>query len=71
MAVTSMGAMVAFIGAIHPDDLAVGGWRRLHFSGINGPFAALAAAVGAGWLAVQYQRDGETLAAEQVGMLQQ
>ncbi|MHB8199503.1 MAG: APC family permease [Acidithiobacillus sp.] len=43
---------VAFIGAIRPADLAAGGWQHLHFSGINGPFAALAAAVGAGWLAV-------------------
>ncbi len=43
---------VAFIGAVSPADLAHTGWAHLSFPGINGPFAALAAAVGAAWLSV-------------------
>ncbi len=42
----------AFIGAVDPADLARTGWLHLNFPGINGPFAALAAAVGAAWLSV-------------------
>lgn len=43
---------VAFIAAVRPEDLANGGWEHLHFPGINGPFAALAASIGISWLAV-------------------
>lgn len=50
VALIYLALQVAFIGAVHPSDLAQGGWSNLQFKGINGPFAALAAAVGATWL---------------------
>ncbi|AWB32732.1 APC family permease [Orrella marina] len=40
-----------FIAAIDPDMIAQGGWASLHFKGIAGPLAALAAAIGAAWWA--------------------
>jgi amino acid transporter len=52
VALIYLALQVAFIGAVHPSDLAQGGWSNLQFKGINGPFAALAAAVGATWLSV-------------------
>ena len=42
---------VGFIGAIDPDMLGKTGWNELHFKGIAGPLAALAATVGAAWWA--------------------
>ncbi len=41
---------VAFLGALHPAELE-NGWSQLSFPGAAGPFAGLATAVGAGWLA--------------------
>src|ERR687885_2030327 len=41
---------VAFLGALHPAELQHG-WAKLSFPGAAGPFAGLATAVGAGWLA--------------------
>src|SRR5919199_870276 len=41
---------VAFLGALHPAELQ-NGWAKLSFPGAAGPFAGLATAVGAGWLA--------------------
>jgi amino acid transporter len=41
---------VAFLGALHPAELK-NGWAELSFPGAAGPFAGLATAVGAGWLA--------------------
>jgi amino acid transporter len=41
---------VAFLGALHPTELKHG-WSELSFPGAAGPFAGLATAVGAGWLA--------------------
>jgi amino acid transporter len=41
---------VAFLGALHPTELK-NGWSNLSFPGAAGPFAGLATAVGAGWLA--------------------
>ncbi|MBU2810168.1 APC family permease [Acidithiobacillus thiooxidans] len=46
-----IAVQVAFLGAVNPADIAKDGWVHLHFQGVNGPFAALAAAVGIGWLA--------------------
>ncbi|WP_348550215.1 APC family permease [Acidithiobacillus sp.] len=48
---------VAFIGAVPTADLAHGGWEHLHFSGINGPFAALASTIGITWLALLLYAD--------------
>src|SRR5690606_23490865 len=42
---------VAFIGALTPHELSHG-WAKLSFEGLAGPFAGIATAVGAGWLAV-------------------
>src|SRR5205085_1100201 len=42
---------VAFIGALDPGNLA-GGWGKLAFHGLVGPFAGLATAVGLSWLAI-------------------
>lgn len=42
---------VAFLGALDPHELSHG-WSNLSFQGLAGPFAGLATAVGAGWLAV-------------------
>lgn len=41
----------AFLGALAPADLAEG-WGKLDFPGITGPYAALLAAAGLGWMAV-------------------
>jgi amino acid transporter len=45
-----IGLQVAFLGAVHPAELE-NGWAQLSFPGVAGPFAGLAIAVGAGWLA--------------------
>lgn len=44
-----LGLQVAFIGALNPDTLK-NGWHALSFAGDAGPFAGLAAALGAFWL---------------------
>jgi amino acid transporter len=49
-AVMYIGLQVAFLGALHPAELK-NGWGQLSFPGAAGPFAGLAIAVGAGWLA--------------------
>ncbi len=49
--VVYLAVQIAFLGAVNPADLARDGWQHLHFQGVNGPFAALAAALGIGWLA--------------------
>lgn len=41
---------VAFLGALDPHNLSKG-WSKISFEGLAGPFAGLATAVGAGWLA--------------------
>lgn len=41
---------VAFLGALDPKNLSQG-WTKLSFEGLAGPFAGLATAIGAGWLA--------------------
>ena len=46
-----VGLQVAFILALKPSDMA-GGWTNLHFTGMFGPLAAIALAVGAFWWAV-------------------
>ncbi len=50
-ALVYVGLQVAFILALKPSDMA-GGWTHLHFTGMFGPLAAIALAVGAGWWAV-------------------
>jgi amino acid transporter len=45
-----IGLQVAFVGALHPAELK-NGWAQLSFQEAAGPFAGLAIAVGAGWLA--------------------
>ena len=45
-----IGLQIAFVGALHPAELE-NGWAQLSFPGAAGPFAGLAIAVGAGWLA--------------------
>jgi amino acid transporter len=42
---------VAFLGALEPNNLSKG-WDAITFPGLAGPFAGLATAVGASWLAV-------------------
>jgi amino acid transporter len=42
---------VAFLGALEPNNLSKG-WDAITFPGLAGPFAGLATAVGATWLAV-------------------
>ena len=42
---------IAFLGALSPDNLSKG-WDEITFAGLAGPFAGLATAVGATWLAV-------------------
>jgi amino acid transporter len=44
-----VGLQIAFIGALHPSELA-NGWAALSFTGDVGPFAGLAAVLGIGWL---------------------
>ncbi|MGH8117251.1 MAG: APC family permease [Rhodanobacteraceae bacterium] len=46
-----IGLQVSFIIALKPSDIA-GGWTHLQFSGMFGPLAAIAVAVGAFWWAV-------------------
>lgn len=44
---------VAFIGAVNPSDLSKSGdWAHLEFTNDFGPLAAIASAIGLGWLAV-------------------
>lgn len=50
-ALVYVGLQVAFIIALQPSDMAEG-WTHLHFSGMFGPLAAIAVAVGAFWWAV-------------------
>jgi len=47
-----VGLQLAFLLAVNPAELAKGGWAGLHFTGLTGPFAAIAAVVGATWWAV-------------------
>ena len=47
-----IGLQLAFLLAVDPAELTKGGWQALHFPGLTGPFAAIAAAVGATWWAV-------------------
>jgi len=47
-----VGLQLAFLLAINPADLAHGGWAGLRFTGLTGPFAAIAGAIGATWWAV-------------------
>lgn len=42
---------MAFLGALTPDELA-GGWSALEFAHGLGPMAAIAAALGVGWISV-------------------
>ncbi|MDE8346657.1 MAG: APC family permease, partial [Acidocella sp.] len=51
-----LGLQAAFIGALSPADLA-SGWAQLHFTGISGPFAGLAAGLGLSWLAATLYAD--------------
>jgi len=46
-----VGLQVSFITALNPRDIS-GGWAHLHFTGMFGPLAAIAVAVGAVWWAV-------------------
>ena len=46
-----VGLQIAFITALQPADLS-SGWGSLRFTGMFGPLAAIAAAVGAFWWAV-------------------
>jgi amino acid transporter len=46
-----VGLQISFITALKPQDLS-GGWEHLHFTGMFGPLAAIAVAVGAFWWAV-------------------
>ena len=51
-AVLYIGLQFAFLLAIDPKILAEHGWHDLSFTGISGPFAALAVASGAAWWGV-------------------
>ena len=51
-----IGLQVAFIAAVDPSSLS-DGWSALSVSGKAGPFAALATALGLGWLAVLIYTD--------------
>jgi len=42
---------ISFIGAVSPHSF-MSGWQHLSFSGDTGPFAAIAMAIGMGWLAI-------------------
>ena len=50
-AVLYIALQVAFMGALEPENLKKG-WDEITFAGLAGPFAGLATAVGATWLAV-------------------
>ncbi len=47
---------IAFIGAVNPADLSKG-WSNLSFANDFGPLAAIASAIGLGWLAVMLYID--------------
>ncbi|MGD8828377.1 MAG: APC family permease [Gammaproteobacteria bacterium] len=47
----------AFLLSINPADIGKGGWPALHFEGMTGPLAAIAAALGAGWWATVLYAD--------------
>ncbi|MGH8861442.1 MAG: APC family permease [Jatrophihabitantaceae bacterium] len=47
---------IAFIGAVDPGDLSKG-WSNLSFTNDFGPLAAIASAIGLGWLAVMLYVD--------------
>ena len=47
-----VGLQLAFLLAINPADLTHGGWEHLRFTGLTGPFAAIATTIGATWWAV-------------------
>jgi amino acid transporter len=49
-AVLYIALQVAFLGALEPENLKKG-WDEITFAGLAGPFAGLATAVGATWLA--------------------
>jgi amino acid transporter len=49
--VVYLGLQMAFIVALQPSDISAG-WTHLHFTGMFGPLAAIATAVGAFWWAV-------------------
>ncbi len=51
-----IGLQISFIIALKPADIA-GGWTHLRFSGMFGPLAAIAVAVGAFWWAVVLYAD--------------
>jgi amino acid transporter len=51
-----IGLQVAFIAAVDPSSLG-NGWSAVSISGKAGPFAALATALGLGWLAVLIYAD--------------
>jgi amino acid transporter len=51
-----IGLQVAFIAAVDPSSLG-NGWSAVSVSGKAGPFAALATALGLGWLAVLIYSD--------------
>lgn len=47
-----IGLQIAFIGSVQPADLASSkGWENLDFANSFGPLAAIATAIGLGWLA--------------------
>ena len=50
-AILYIALQVAFLGALEPENLRKG-WDEITFAGLARPFAGLATAVGAGWLAV-------------------
>ncbi|MGH8274692.1 MAG: APC family permease [Gammaproteobacteria bacterium] len=50
-ALVYVGLQLAFLLALKPTDMAEG-WTHLHFTGMFGPLAAIAVAVGAFWWAV-------------------
>lgn len=47
----------AFVAAVPPAVLARAGWSGLNFSGISGPMAGLAVAIGASWWALALYAD--------------
>src|SRR5204862_2888372 len=51
-----LGLQLAFIAAVDPSSLGHG-WSAISVSGKAGPFAALATALGLGWLAVLIYSD--------------
>lgn len=46
-----VGLQLAFLMSVDPAALGQGGWAKLEFNNMAGPFAALALAAGAGWWA--------------------